>query len=65
MTGKNERGFDVKGGAVRFGWSRMHGVGQRGPFVQVQRVRFGVGVDVKLLGGRARGIGEWGRAATG
>lgn len=65
MTGKNERGFDVKGGAICFGRGCMHSVGQGGPFGQVQRVRFGVGVDVKLLGGRARGEGERGRAASG
>lgn len=64
MTSKNERGFDVKGGAIRFGQGRMRSVGQGGLFGQVQGVGFGVGVDVKLLRGRAKGVGEWGWAVA-
>lgn len=62
VTGQNERGFDIKGGTVCFGWGRMRSVGQGGLFGQVQGVRFGVGVDVKLLRGRAQGVREWGWA---
>lgn len=64
MTSKNERGFDIKGGAVRFGQGRMRSVGQGGLFGQVQGVGFGVGVDVKLLRRRAKGVGERGRAVA-
>lgn len=64
MTSKNERGFDVKGGAVGFGKGRMRSVGQGGLFRQVQGAGFGVGVDVKLLRGGAEGVGERGRAVA-
>lgn len=64
MTSKNERGFDIEGGAVRFGQGRMRSVGQGGLLGQVQGAGFGVGVDVKLLRGRAKGVGEWGRAVA-
>lgn len=62
MAGKNERGFDVKGGAVWFRLGHMRSVGQGGPFGRVQRAGVEVGVDVKQLGGRAGGVGERGRA---
>lgn len=64
LTSKNERGFDVKGGAIRFGRGRMRHVGQGRLFWQVQGIGFGVGVDVKRLGGRAEGVGERGRAVA-
>lgn len=75
VAGKNERRFDVKGGAVWFRLGHMRSIGQGGPFGQVQRAGVGVGVDVKQLGGRAGGVGErrwavpteagWGRRARG
>lgn len=65
MASKNERGFDIKGGAVWFRRGRMRSVGQGGLFGQVQGAGFGVGVDVKLLRGRTKGGGERGRAVAG
>lgn len=63
VTSKNERGFDIEGGAVRFGQGRMRSVGLQGGLLgQAQGAGFGVGVDVKLLKGRAKGVEEWGRA---
>lgn len=64
MASKNERGFDVKGGAIRFGQGCMRSVGRGGLFGQVQGIGFGVGVDVKLLRGRAKGVGGWGWAVA-
>lgn len=43
----------------------MRSVGQGGLFGQVQGAGFGVGVDVKLQGGRAEGVGERGWAVAG
>lgn len=69
MTGEEERGFDIEGGAVGVGLGRMRGVGQRGLFVQVQRAGFGfgvgVGVDVERLRGGAKGVKEGGRTVAG
>lgn len=64
MTGENEWGFDIEGGAVRFTRGRMRSVRQGGLFGEVQGVGFGVGIDVKLLGGRAKGVRERGRAVA-
>lgn len=58
MTSNNERGFDVKGGAIRFGRGGMRSIGQGGLFGQVQGIWFGVGVDVKRLRGWAEGVWE-------
>lgn len=63
MTSENERGLDVKVRAICFGRGRMQSVGRGGRFGQVQGVGFGVGVEVKLLRGRAQGVKERGRAA--
>lgn len=65
MTGENQRGFDIEGGAVGVGGERMRSVGQGGLLGEVQGVGFGVGVDVKLLGGRAEGVRQRGRAVAG
>lgn len=64
MAGENEGGFDVEGGAVRFGLGDMRSVGQGGPFGQVQGAGFGVRAHVKRLRGRAGGVGEGGRAVA-
>ncbi len=42
VTSKNERGFDVKGGAIHFRQGRMRSIGQGGLFREVQGVGFGV-----------------------
>lgn len=42
VASQNERGFDVKGGAIRFGQGRMRSVGQGGLFGEVQGAGFGV-----------------------
>lgn len=62
VTSENERGFDVKGGAIRFGRGPMRSNRRGGRFGQMQGVRFGVGVDVKLLRGWAQGVKERGWA---
>lgn len=65
MTGQNQRGFDIEGGAVGVGGGRMRSVGQGGLLGEVQGVGFGVGVDIKLLWGRTEGVRQWGRAVAG
>lgn len=65
MTGQNQRGFDIEGGAVGVGGGRMRSVGQGGLLGEVQGVGFGVGVDVKLLRGRTEGVRQRGRAVAG
>lgn len=64
VTSKNEWGFDVKGGAIRFGQGCMRSIRQGGLFGKVQGAGFGVGVYVKLLRGRAEGVREWGWAVA-
>lgn len=65
MTGQDQRGFDIEGGAVGVGGGRMQSVGQGGLLGKVQGVGFGVGVDVKLLRGRTEGVRQRGRAVAG